>query len=240
MKEELQVFLDASAPEKQVVRQPKRSAGRAEVVVAEVVVFLILSFIVPRRRTATDHIKPPSSRERRLKYSRVLWSYSRHRIHDLCLNDVCGYIHARRCGRVCTWVATTGARLGIKAGWIFKVDWVVHCVTIEIDSSNKFNRVLVQKSANTRIVVSGAIGIEASFGIRFADGGHLAGFSYVVHEVQSKPAHATPAYAAPKTSRAPTSTPLASFLNVCAWLAQLSSSFIILRMQASIFPSTCN
>src|SRR5579859_362065 len=157
MREELQVFFDASAPKKQIVRQFKRRAGRAEVVVTEVVVFLILSFIVPRRRTATDHIKPPSSSERRLKYSRVLWSYFGHRIHDLCLNDVCGYVHARRCGRVCTWVATTGARLGIKAGWIFKVDWVVHCVTIEIDSSNKFNRVLVQKSANTRIVVSGAV-----------------------------------------------------------------------------------
>ena len=50
------------------------------------------------------------------------------------------------------------------------------------------------------IVGSGAIVIEASFCIGFADLGFLADFSDVLHEVASKPAHGTPAYAAPSSA----------------------------------------
>jgi hypothetical protein len=81
---------------------------------------------------------------------------------------------------------------------IIEGDWTISCVRIEIDAAGISNRIFTKEPTRVLIVVSGAVVIQASFGVRFAGGEGFPDLVRASHELYSKPAYAKSACAAPR------------------------------------------
>src|SRR5712692_519428 len=85
---------------------------------------------------------------------------------DIYIFEVCSRrrVLARRFGR-----AYISARILLRAQprRIIEIKWAIVDVGVEIDAALKSDRVLAEEAANCRVVISGAVVIEASFGVEF-------------------------------------------------------------------------
>ncbi len=85
------------------------------------------------------------------------------------------------------------------ASWVYEHKGSILYIRIEVNPAFEFDRILAYEATDVLVIVSGAVVIQPSFGVRFASGEVFAGLTYVTHEAQSKPAHAESAYVAPGT-----------------------------------------